>query len=402
MLSGLFKRKDKKHKGQEEDTEDYEKLSEELLRDSSQPKESSESLSQETQAPKSMSQQPQRQSSKLQKSPPAKHIPGKPPHRAEQKSAQVEQSTIGSQSDRGPPAVESPVHTPPSQPETTRPSLDIAAHRVTSPEQSREDRIESPNGTRQEMRLNDSTSQSPKDIRQETRLRDGTSESPKGTRQDMSTRVRDGTSESPKGTRHELYTPGRDMSYETQPEKLKIPKQRMPLDEFDSSPETTEPPNSLAKKDQGPEAPKERLSESPVQVELPDRLHTQYPPRLIVDTSSQEERSASPVSPASSPEIIEAPRYNEREETPASTTQSRSITPTWSDASLRAYLEDDGDIRDLLVVVHDKSNVNPADPQHPLVKDLFKEENRKLGEISNQLDSLLGDWLARKSKLATR
>lgn len=402
MLSGLFKRKDKKHKGQEEDTEDYEKLSEELLRDSSQPKESSESLSQETQAPKSVSQQPQRQSSKLQKSPPAKHIPGKPPQRAEQKSAQVEQSTIGSQSDREPPAVESPVHTPPSQPETTQPIIDIAAQRVISPEQSRDDRIESPKGTRQEMRLNDSTSEPPKDIRQENRLRDGTSESPKGTRQDMSTRVRDGTSESPKGTRHELYSPARDMSYESKPEKLKIPKQRMPLDEFDSSPETTEPPNSLAKKDQGPEAPKERLSESPVQVDLPDRLHTQNPPRLIVDTSSQEERSASPVSPASSPEIIEAPHYNEREETPASTTQSRSITPTWSDASLRAYLEDDGDIRDLLVVVHDKSNVKPADPHHPLVKNLFKDENRKLGEISNQLDSLLGDWLARKSKLATR
>lgn len=408
MLSGLFKRKDRKHRGQEDDTEDYEKVSEELPRDSSQPKESSESLSQEAQAPKSASQQPQRQSSKLQKAPPTKHIPVKPPPRAEQKGALVEQPFVGPQLNSGPPAVDGPVLTPPAQPDATRPSNDIAVQRVMSPEQSRDDLIESPKGTRQETRVSDETSESPKDTGQETRIRDGTSESPMGTRQDMSTRVRDGTSESPKGTRHELYTPARDMSYESKPEKLKIPKQRMPLDEFDSSPDTAEPPKSLPKKDQGPvttEPPKERLSESPVQVDLPDRLRSPNPPRLVVDTSSQEDPTASPASPASpasSPEIIEAPRYNDREETPASTTRSPSITPTWSDASLRAYLEDDSDIRDLLVVVHDKSNVKPADPDHPLVKNLFKEENRKLGEISNQLDHLLGAWLARKSKLATR
>lgn len=405
MLSGLFKRKDKKQRGQEDDTEDYEKLSEELLRDSSQPKESSESLSQEAQAPKSASQQPQRQSSKLQKAPPAKHIPGKPPPRAEQKSAFVEQSTAESQTNGAPPAVESPVLTNPAQPETTRSSNDIAVQRVMSPEQSHDDPTAPPNGPGQETRVSDEISEPPRDTRQVTRVREGTSESPKGTRQVMATRARDGTSESPKDTRHESYAPAIDISYDSKPEKLKIPKQRMPLDEFDSSPDTAEPPNLLAAKEIGPvktEAPKERLSESPVQVDLPDRLRTQNPPRLVVDTSSQEDRSASPVSPASSPEIIEAPRYNDREETPASTTQSPSITPTWSDASLRAYLEDDGDIRDLLVVVHDKSNVKPADPDHPLVKNLFKEENRKLGEISNQLDSLLGDWLARKSKLATR
>lgn len=405
MLSGLFKRKDKKHRGQEDDTEDYEKLSEESPRDSSQPMESSESSSQEAQAPKSASQQPQRQSSKLQKSPPAKLIPGKPPHRVEQKGALVEQSTTGPQSDKAPPVAESRVHTSQAQPEITRPGNDLAVQRVMSPEQSSEDSIEPPNGTRQETRVSDESSESPRGTRQETRFRDGTSESPKGTRQDMFTRVRDGTSESPKGTRHELYTPATDISYESKPEKLKIPNQRMPLDEFDSSPDTAEPPISLVQKDQGlvkTEASKERLSESPVQVDLPDRVHTQNPPRLVVDTSSQEDPSASPVSPSSSPEIIEAPLYNDREETPASTSQSPSITPTWSDASLRAYLEDDGDIRDLLVVVHDKSNVKPADPNHPLVKNLFKEESRKLGEISNQLDSLLGDWLARKSKPATR
>lgn len=407
MLSGLFKRKDKKQRGQEDDTEDYEKLSEELLRDSSQPKESSESLSQEAQAPKSASQQPQRQSSKLQKAPPAKHIPGKPPPRAEQKSALVEQSTAEYQTDGAPPAVESLMLTNPAQPETTQSSNGIAVQRVMSLEQARDDPTAPPNGPGLETRVSDEISEPPRDTREVTRVRDETSESPKGTRQVMATRARDGTSESPKGTRHEPYAPAMDMSYESKPEKLKIPKQRMPLDEFDSSPDTAEPPNLLATKEKGPvktEAPKERLSESPVQVDLPDRdrLRTQNPPRLVVDTSSQEDPSASPVSPASSPEIIEAPRYNDREETPASTTRSPSITPTWSDASLRAYLENDGDIRDLLVVVHDKSNVKPADPDHPLVKNLFKEENRKLGEISTQLDSLLGDWLARKSKLATR
>ena len=127
------------------------------------------------------------------------------------------------------------------------------------------------------------------------------------------------------------------------------------------------------------------------------------PPGLIIDTSSQEEPSVSPVSPISSPELIDPPTENSvREETPASTAQSSNVLPAWNDASLRSYLENDNEIRDLLLVVHDKSNLQPAPPDHPVAKNLFKEENRKLGEMSNQLDSMLGGLLERRSKSRRR
>lgn len=127
------------------------------------------------------------------------------------------------------------------------------------------------------------------------------------------------------------------------------------------------------------------------------------PPGLMIDTSSQEEPSASPVSPISSPELIDPRNGNSpRDEIPASTTQSSNVPPPWNDASLRTYLENDSEIRDLLLVVHDKSNIQPAPPDHPVAKNLFKEENRKLGEMSNQLDAMLGTLRERRSKSRRR
>jgi hypothetical protein len=63
--------------------------------------------------------------------------------------------------------------------------------------------------------------------------------------------------------------------------------------------------------------------------------------------------------------------------------ESLTATPTWSDASLRMYLEDDNDIRDLLVVVHDNSGVEPAGPDHPFMKSLFREEKVKLADMTS-------------------
>jgi len=63
-------------------------------------------------------------------------------------------------------------------------------------------------------------------------------------------------------------------------------------------------------------------------------------------------------------------------------------------------MDDDAEIRDLLVVVHDKSGVKGR-RDHPVVKNLYKEENARLGEISNRLDGLLGEYLARKGRAVT-
>lgn len=75
---------------------------------------------------------------------------------------------------------------------------------------------------------------------------------------------------------------------------------------------------------------------------------------------------------------------------------SRS-TPTWSDASLRSYMENDQDIKDLLIIVHDKSNVTPVGADHPLMSNLFLNERSKLAEMQAQLDSMLMSWMGKKN-----
>ena len=75
---------------------------------------------------------------------------------------------------------------------------------------------------------------------------------------------------------------------------------------------------------------------------------------------------------------------------------SRS-TPTWSDASLRSYMENDQDIKDLLIIVHDKSNVTPVGTDHPLMSNLFSNERSKLAEMQSQLDSMLMNWMGKKN-----
>jgi hypothetical protein len=183
---------------------------------------------------------------------------------------------------------------------------------------------------------------------------------------------------------------------EPKPVKAKKAKTRVELDDFDSSTENSpveEPTRTLNKQIQRPipgsfpdsytsamERPnpaEERLSESPVQIS-PVTYSQSYPPPLMVDTSSQEE-PPSPVS-SPSPELIDAEDAREKKGAGSSTTSTS--TPTWSDAHLRTFFDDDADIKDLLVVVYDKSGVVPAGPDHPITGNLFREENAKLADIT--------------------
>ncbi|KAI1106868.1 hypothetical protein F4804DRAFT_353847 [Jackrogersella minutella] len=138
----------------------------------------------------------------------------------------------------------------------------------------------------------------------------------------------------------------------------------------------------------------ERLSESPVQV---SPIIPSNPPALIVDTSSQEDRS-SPIS-SPSPELVDIDDRNHGKQDSVTTSTSATTTSTWNDANLRAFFDSGSDIRDLLVIVYDKNDVPPAGPDHPVAGALFREQNARLAEITTQLDNMLGDWLARKQRL---
>lgn len=402
MLGGMFKRKEKRTKSTDKEVDEGEKTSSDLSQQSSQAKESMESLSQEAQAARS-APQPHRQTSKLQKSPPAKVSP---------RSSNIQRDATGPR-----PNTADSQNTMISEPSRILPiaSEPNGSMRMVQPEQ--------PTVAMEEEAAPVLNFNPP----QQTYEEPPQAESPKDTRRGVFSPIKDVLKSSPS---------------EPKPEKARKAKQRMPMDDFDSSSEDERPTGLLSEQHSHEElaerhlaiakeaqregfepqttqatthnepSPEERLSESPVEVSIPqgypqrsppqqqNRIHHQPPP-LMVDTSSQEDPNSSPISPApSSTELGEIPpEHTDREETPAST--AHSSTPTWSDASLRAYLEDDTEIRDLLVVVHDKSNIKPARRDHPIVQNMYKEENKKLGEISDRLDNLLGEYLARKGKSST-
>jgi hypothetical protein len=124
------------------------------------------------------------------------------------------------------------------------------------------------------------------------------------------------------------------------------------------------------------------------------------PPGLQTDLSSPKDYSVSPISPPISP--VENASESKGIDTVVSPMDRLSAeTPTWSDASLRSYLDDENDIRDLYIIVHDSSNIPPAGPEHPITGSLFKEESRRLKELSSQLDMMLADWVGRRLRNAT-
>lgn len=405
----MFKRKDKKSKGGDKEVEEPEKTSTEASRLSPQPKESLESLGQEAHAAKS-NPQPHRQTSKLQKSPPTKLSP--------------KSSYTLREPNAGRPNITEPQS--PTLPEPTR-----AAPPVWEPQGSL--RMVHQPEPEPDLITEDTAPALNFDPPQEFYEEPPQAESPRDGRRGMFSPIRDVLKSSPT---------------EPKPEKARRAKNRMQMDEFDSSSSDDEPTEeafsergsqdeperhlAIAKEAQHDddyepgapamqqaEPPSERLSESPVEVSSPHDYDTtppqelqqtppletkrtpHRPPPLMIDTSSQEDPSTSPVSPLSSPELVEANDEQKfREETPASTAQSSS--PTWDHDALNAYFDDEDEIRDLMVMVRDPSNVKPPQRDHPIVKSMYQEENRKLEEISDTLDGLLGDYLARKSRTAAR
>ena len=108
---------------------------------------------------------------------------------------------------------------------------------------------------------------------------------------------------------------------------------------------------------------REEASEAPAQAQAQtEGAGAGQPPPLVGDSSSQAD-SASP-----SPELPEEPAAREE--------------GTWNDERLRAFFEGGAGIRDMLVVVYDKTDVAPAGPDHPVVGGLFREQNAKLAEIT--------------------
>ncbi|TKA81117.1 hypothetical protein B0A49_01770 [Cryomyces minteri] len=239
---------------------------------------------------------------------------------------------------------------------------------------------------------------------------------------------------------------------EPRPEKVKKAKQRVQLDDFDSpqdgdkSADPFADPNEaydpLYQDDESHAPAAKELSESPFEILSPVSPLTEAEansiPALVRDTSSHSDQDDELVSPSSTPSLLEAdaasatttttttapttphatvepphtaqsPLPSTRIETPthpsprpssASPTSLRTPlhltpTPTWSDTRLRAFLDGDNDIRDMLLLVHDRSGAVPVGADHPLAKGLFGAERERLAEMEGVLDRLLEGVLDR-------
>lgn len=135
-------------------------------------------------------------------------------------------------------------------------------------------------------------------------------------------------------------------------------------------------------------------SESPVNI---SPVEDYIPVGVEGITDAPSRRSLSPQSAPSSPE--NDTQYQKNTTTTSGSVDTLSVdTPTWSDSSLRSYMDEENDIRDLFIIVHDKSNVPPAGPDHPITGRLFKEESKRLKEMNNQLDEMLVSWMSQRSR----
>jgi hypothetical protein len=238
---------------------------------------------------------------------------------------------------------------------------------------------------------------------------------------------------------------------EVKPEKVKKSQERVQLDDFDSD-EDSDPfadpdaQNKLVETETS--EPAGRLSESPVHVSAADarpsqkenvtdadkEADTQQLPGLTTDNSSQE--TSSPVStPTPDDNLMKSIPENttvstfrsesnssltyltpdtattastlrsasnppkERQPTPPTSSES-TMLPAWSDASLRAYLDDGSDIRDMLVVINDTTGVVPVSRNHPLMKDYLAEETKTMEGLSGELDRLLNGLVEKRMKRA--
>ncbi|KAF2087959.1 hypothetical protein K490DRAFT_56528 [Saccharata proteae CBS 121410] len=401
MLRGLFGRKDKKTKASDtEPSDEAGKPSDEISRESPQPKESMDESPVEKKAEKEVQQpQPQRQTSKSKQQ--------KPPLDTSQAAMQ----TIAEE--RSP---QSPT------PQTPQSQQVVSPTSIVSPA-SANGANGTPRGLDSTMRL---VQQSPV---QNAAEQTAAVKSPTEAAAPEPLRARSNSSVKNNPITNMLRSNSEQKPDKMPREKTKKAKQRVQLDDFDSTPED-EVADPFADTNEDHQEGQQAARQPSHNDESPDMssLEESQLPALVGDTSSQEDHDDSPVSPRpsspiqgrgpssniavpssptvppNSPPLRSAPLPSQLDTDippagPGSGVPSsaRSL-PAWSDASLRSYLDDGSDIRDMLVVVHDTSGVVPVGPEHPIMADLFKEERGKMKELSSQLDGLLGDWLGRKKR----
>jgi len=104
----------------------------------------------------------------------------------------------------------------------------------------------------------------------------------------------------------------------------------------------------------------------------------------------------SPPTPAAPPP---PPPKSESPTSPSAGFGSKASTPTstWSDANLSRFY-DTPEIRDMVVIVHNTSDLERLGPDHPAVMSIMHEERRQLEAMNKQLDDLMSGWMSKRMR----
>ncbi|RMZ85655.1 hypothetical protein DV737_g637, partial [Chaetothyriales sp. CBS 132003] len=364
MLSGLFKRKDKAAKvqvGQERP----EKMSEDSLRHSPVSKDSLDSFT-----------GPERRPSKLQKAPPTQPGPGLSP--TEPKAPQPDQALSPPHS-IVPPAPAGPAPAPP-------PNI---SHEVDPGDEA--DQAQDPLGVQtRDGQLTPSTGRSAS-VQGESTANASSMDNAQSSSLATESELSRAPDLSPRSRVRSALAAGDSEDDETSAGGLQLQKQW-------SASSASETQRRHRRNDSGMEiSPIGSTAAAHNRAAGDDQHELDFADEL----NHADEKSPSPTQAGRSMSVDFEPTASTSKPSPSTATShtlstSRS-TPTWSDASLRTYLESDQDIKDLLIIVHDKANVAPASSDHPLMANLFSTERTKLTEMQSQLDNLLLGWMSRKN-----
>lgn len=164
----------------------------------------------------------------------------------------------------------------------------------------------------------------------------------------------------------------------------------------DAAADSSRPLSSIVEAARHPSPPKSAPPPPPTTTPPPRPTITSAPLSRVMGASSIP-RSASPqtlATPSTTLVNISQPS----DTTHSTKTPAPSTSPTWSDASLRSYVDDGSDVRELLLLIRDQSNFVPITSDQPPAANLFRAERHALNEMSHRLDNILSDYLTRKAR----
>lgn len=115
--------------------------------------------------------------------------------------------------------------------------------------------------------------------------------------------------------------------------------------------------------------------------------------------------STSPRASSSSSDTTPGPSTPTTEEDPATVNNSNNVDsdPTWDTTALRHYLDTRAhqDVKDMLVIISDTAGVQPLAADDPIMVELgFPDMKRRLDDMAEELDALLLGFLERSARKA--